>query len=136
MSTCWPTTFDIWMECSCSWVPIEVRFSCKTSVKQSAEHCLIAFDDIPSCQRIRGGISWLDIERNSSFPLNSLYGPWLMWFLQTNLILILSCCKNVLSIHWKSDKEDFLEFQCVLFRIYQKLDRLILENWCYKYFTS
>ena len=35
---------------------------------QSTEHCLIAFDDIPSCERIRGGISWLAIGGNSSFP--------------------------------------------------------------------
>ena len=34
---------------------------------QSTEHCLIAFDDIPSCKRIRGGISWLAIRRNSLF---------------------------------------------------------------------
>ena len=39
-------------------------------------------------------------------PLNSLYGPWLTYFLQTNLLLILSC-KDVLSIHLKSDEEDF-----------------------------
>ena len=35
---------------------------------QSNEHCLIAFDDIPNCERIRGGISWLPIGGNSSFP--------------------------------------------------------------------
>ena len=39
-------------------------------------------------------------------PLNSLYGPWLTCFLQTNLLLILSC-KDVLSIHWKRGEEDF-----------------------------
>ena len=35
---------------------------------QSTEHCLIAFNDIPSCERTRGSISWLAIGGNSSFP--------------------------------------------------------------------
>ena len=34
---------------------------------QITEHCLIPFDDIPSCERIRGGTSWLAIGGNSSF---------------------------------------------------------------------
>ena len=34
-----------------------------------------------------------------------------MWFLQTNLLLILNCCKNVLPIHWERGEEDFLEFR-------------------------
>ena len=32
----------------------------------STEHCFIAFDDTPSCERIRGGIG--GIGRNSSSP--------------------------------------------------------------------
>ena len=35
---------------------------------QSTEHCFIAFDDVSSCERIRGGIGWLAVGRNSSFP--------------------------------------------------------------------
>ena len=36
--------------------------------RQSTEHYLIDFDDIPSCERIRGGIGWLTIGGNSFFP--------------------------------------------------------------------
>ena len=32
------------------------------------EHCFIAFDDISSCAKIMGGIGWLAIRGNSSFP--------------------------------------------------------------------
>ena len=37
------------------------------NVCQSTEHCFIAFNDISSCERIRGGIGWLAIGGNSSF---------------------------------------------------------------------
>ena len=35
---------------------------------QSTKHCLIAFNDIPSCEINRGGVIWLAIRGNSSFP--------------------------------------------------------------------
>ena len=35
---------------------------------QSTEHCLIAFDDICSCEKIRSGTSWLATGGNYSFP--------------------------------------------------------------------
>ena len=35
---------------------------------ESTEHCLIAFDDISSYKRIRGGIGWLAIGGNPFFP--------------------------------------------------------------------
>ena len=49
--------------------------------------------------------------RELLLPLNSQYVPWLVWFLQTNVLLILGCCKDVLSIHCKSGEQDFLEFR-------------------------
>ena len=41
---------------------------CLQDFCQSTEHCFIAFDDISSFERIRGGIGWLAIGGNSSFP--------------------------------------------------------------------
>ena len=35
---------------------------------QSTEYCLIAFDDISSCEKIMGGIGWLAVGGNSFFP--------------------------------------------------------------------
>ena len=50
-------TYSIWhFECSRSWVPIEVRVFCKTFVFcKTTKNCLIAFNDIFGCKRIRVG---------------------------------------------------------------------------------
>ena len=63
-------TCSIWhLKSSCSWVPIEARFFCKTSVKILNMALLLSMKSPFSCKRIRGGISWLAIIGNSSFSL-------------------------------------------------------------------
>ena len=65
----WVTTSVIWLTCSvwhfeclCSCVPIEVRVLWKPSVKALY---------IPSCKRVRSGISWLAIGLGSFGKLQS-----------------------------------------------------------------
>ena len=77
---------------------------------QIMEHCLIAFDDILSCERIRDGTIWVAMGGNSPFPwILSLGHDW-CGSCRQNFYLSWAAVKDFLLFHWKSCKEDFLEF--------------------------
>ena len=88
-------TCSVWhFECLCSCVPIEVRVLWKP-VKALY---------IPSCKRIRGGISWLAIGKNSSIPWIPFMGHDWCGFSRQNYYLSF-CERHPVDLLEKQQKE-------------------------------
>ena len=77
---------------------------------QSNEHCFIAFDDIASCERISGGISWLAIRGNSSFSWILFVGHDWCGFCRQVYYLSWAAVKTSCQFTGKAVKRIFCDF--------------------------